>query len=238
MSGISQFFIEKMLSHSTENLHRGNPLCFTKFLEWKKFMDKRGGASRFSVQIVLSLSTGSFCRGILLCFKRILVSKNVTGKRWGGYHNFPSEIVISQYRKISQGTTSVFHKVSGIGNSYGQEGGHLGFFVHTVFYQTTETFRKGNLLCSRKFWVSKKFIPKSGISGFNIEKLLTPSTETFQENSSVFHKNSGVESIYGQQGGGGGHLGFSAKLFCLRVPKDFVEKHFCVPEKVYAIGKC
>ena len=57
MRGISRFFIETLLSHSTEKLRRGTLLCFTEFPVSKKFFEKRwgeegeeGGVSRFSVE--------------------------------------------------------------------------------------------------------------------------------------------------------------------------------------------
>ena len=39
---ISQFYVENLLSHSTEKLRKGALLCFTKVLALKNFMDKMG----------------------------------------------------------------------------------------------------------------------------------------------------------------------------------------------------
>ena len=68
---MSRFSVDFFLSHSTEKFRRGNFVCFTKFLVWKKNMDKRGGgrkgASQFFVEIFLSHSTELFCRRNLLC---------------------------------------------------------------------------------------------------------------------------------------------------------------------------
>ena len=68
--GMSRFSIENLLSRSTEKHRRGNPLCFTKFLESKNFMDKRGGGGGGgSIKIFRRLSFVSqrrkFCKGIL-----------------------------------------------------------------------------------------------------------------------------------------------------------------------------
>ena len=45
------------------------------------------------------------------------------------------------------------------------------FFVKNFLSHSAEKFRRGNHLCFRKVWVSKKFIfiPKMGISRFSIE---------------------------------------------------------------------
>ena len=51
------------------------------------------------------------------------------------------------------------------------------FSVKIVFYQGTESFRRGSILCSRKFRVSKSFMPKREIKGLSIESLLSHSTE-------------------------------------------------------------
>ena len=53
--GKSRISIENLLSHSSDKLHRGTILCFTKLPVSKKLMGKRGeggreGVSRFSVE--------------------------------------------------------------------------------------------------------------------------------------------------------------------------------------------
>ncbi len=50
---ISRFFLENLLSHSTEDFRKGTLLCFTKIPFWKKFMDKKlgGGEKGGSITI-------------------------------------------------------------------------------------------------------------------------------------------------------------------------------------------
>ena len=113
-AGGSRLSVEILLSHSTENLRRGN-LCFRKFLVSKNVRDNRErGASRLSIESLLSHNTEKLRRGNL-CFRKFLVSKNVKDKREkrGGITTFHRNIVVSQYRKISQGKL-VFQKISGI----------------------------------------------------------------------------------------------------------------------------
>ena len=61
-----------------------------------------------------------------------------------------------------------------------ERGGVLLFFVAIVLSHSTESFRRGTLLCFRKFGVSKNFMPKRGISGSSIEYLLSHSTENLR----------------------------------------------------------
>ena len=58
----------------------------------------------------------------------------------------------------------------------------------------------------------------------------------------MFQKISSIETIYGEEGGGGGrdYHNFLSKFFCLTVPKNFVGEPFCAVfqkisgrEKVY-----
>ena len=72
--GASRLSVEILLSHSTENLRRGN-LFFRKFLVSKKVKDNRErGASRLSNEN-LSHNTEKLRRGNL-CFRKVLVSQN------------------------------------------------------------------------------------------------------------------------------------------------------------------
>ena len=47
--GVSRFFVERFLSHSTETFRRGKLLCFRKFLVSKNFMHKRGGGGGITI---------------------------------------------------------------------------------------------------------------------------------------------------------------------------------------------
>ena len=63
-TGISRFYIENLLFHSTAKFRRGNFLCFwyQKISGIEKFYKRRGreGVSRFSVKKFLSHSTENF----------------------------------------------------------------------------------------------------------------------------------------------------------------------------------
>ena len=71
----------------------------------KKFEDKKlGVVSKFYVESFLPQSAEKFRRGTrnpsVLCFRKILVAKIFMDKKVE-YHNFPSEIFVSQYRQNS-----------------------------------------------------------------------------------------------------------------------------------------
>ena len=112
MSGISQFFIEKMLSHSTENLHRGNPLCFTKFLEWKKFMDKRGGGGHqdFPSKLFCPLVPDRFVEESYCVSKEFWYPKMLQVKDGAGITIFRQKLLSHSTEKFRRGPLLCFTK--------------------------------------------------------------------------------------------------------------------------------
>ena len=69
---------------------------------------------------------------------------------------------------------AVFQEISDSEKVYRWGGGGASrFFVEIVLSHSTQTFRRGTLLCFRKFRVSKNFMPKRGTSRFSIEKLFS-----------------------------------------------------------------
>ena len=82
----------------------------------------------------------------------------------GGYHDFSFKIFCLTETKISLGNTSVYQKISAIEKFYASErergGGVSRFSVENFLSHSTEKFRWGTLLCSRKFCVSQKFMHK------------------------------------------------------------------------------
>ena len=61
-------------------------------------------------------------------------------------------------------------------------------FRQSVLSRSTESFRRGTLLCFRKFWLSKNFLLKV-MSRFPIENLLSHSTEKFRSGALLCFKN-------------------------------------------------
>ena len=89
---------------------------------------------------------------------------------------------------------------------YGQEGGRrregvLRFSVGKLLSRSTHNFRRGTLLCSRKFLVSKNFMDKKGEEGkeggsikiLRRNFFVSKCRKISLKNLSVFQKVSGIE---------------------------------------------
>ena len=63
--GVSQFWMENLLSHSTEKIRTGTLLCFTKCLLQKinSIRGEREGMARFSFKSFLSQTAKNFLEG-------------------------------------------------------------------------------------------------------------------------------------------------------------------------------
>ena len=141
--GVSRNSFENFFSQSTEKLRKGTFLFFTNILLSKNFMAKRwgvkeGGVSRYSFKHFLSQSTEKLRRGTFLCFTKFWYRKNlwIRGARTEGVsQDNLSKFYVSQYRKISCGNLSVFHKISGIEKLYGKEVGKQGARSVTISCQ-------------------------------------------------------------------------------------------------------
>ena len=94
--------------------------------------------SRFSKEFLLSHSTEKLREGTFLCFTKFCYRKNLWirgGRTEGVSQDNLSKFFVSQYRKISCGNLSVFHKFSGIEKLYGKEVGKEGGRSVTIFCQ-------------------------------------------------------------------------------------------------------
>ena len=92
--GASRLSVEILLSHSTENLRRGN-LCFRKFLVSKNVKDNRErGASRLSIENLLSHNTEKLRRGNL-CFRKFWYRKMLRIREREGASRLSIETLLS-----------------------------------------------------------------------------------------------------------------------------------------------
>ncbi len=106
---VSIFSVEKILSHSAENLRRES---FTVAFLYRKSEKVWTRVSRFSVENFLSHSAESFPRGILCCCILFGYRKSL-GKRGGGYQDFPSKVFCLTVPKISVGESFAVALISG-----------------------------------------------------------------------------------------------------------------------------
>ena len=100
--GASRLSLEKLLSHRTEELRRGN-LCFRKFVVSKSFKDKRerGGGHHDFLSKICCLTVpknfvGETCVSESFCYRKMLriIERGVIT-------TFHRKFVVSQYRKTS-----------------------------------------------------------------------------------------------------------------------------------------
>ena len=130
------------------------------------------------------LSTESFRRGTLLFQKNSRIEKFYA--KGGNITIFYWKSVVSEYRKNFVGETFCvsqnfwYRKTLWIRGGGGGGGREYHDFMSKFLSHSTESVRRGTLLCLRKFHVSKNFMFKKRISRFSIEKLLSHSTEKFR----------------------------------------------------------
>ena len=110
---VSQFSVEKSLSHCTEMFHWGTLRCFRKFF-YQKFpcIGGGGGASRFCRNLFLSHRTEKTSPGNHSVFHKISRREKVfMDKRGGGGITiFRRKVFVSLYQNISLQNTLVFDK--------------------------------------------------------------------------------------------------------------------------------
>ena len=121
-----QLAIENFLSQRTQKLRRWLLLCFSNFLVSKTFMDKR--VERAGERGSITFSLKNFCLSAekllevaVWCFSSFRYMENLCLR--GYVWIFCRKFFVSQYRKTSLVSTSVFQKNSGVKNIYGQERG-------------------------------------------------------------------------------------------------------------------
>ena len=109
----------------------------------------------------------------------------------------------------------------------------LRFSVQVFLSHSTEKFRRGSLLCSRKILRSKSVRDKRGGEYHNFPSnfLCFTVPKKFVGESFSVSLISNIEKIWIR--GRRKYCDFPSKIFCLTVPKNFVGDPFCVPEKLW-----
>ena len=108
------------------------------------------------------------------------------------------------------------------------------FSVEMFLSHSTETFRRGTLLCCfRNFLVGKKFMDKKsgGVGDYlnlssKIFCLTLPKYFVEETFSAAFQKIAGSEKFYGKEMGRGGNRKFPSKILCLKMQKTFVGESY------------
>ena len=88
------------------------------------------------------------------------------------------------------------------------------FSVENLLSHSTETFRRGTLLCFRKFLVSKIVKDKRGlVSRFSVEIGLSHTTETFRRRTLLCFRKIAVSKTLWIRGGEGGSIKIFRRQF-------------------------
>ena len=135
--------------------------------------------------------------------------KNLWIRGMWKYQKFPSKIFCLTVPKIFVGGpfSAVFQNFSGRPKIFMDKGGKeypvSRVSLEKTLSHSTEKFRRGAILCFRKFRVSKNLMPKTGISPFSTAILLSHSTEKFCRGSVLcFTKILVSIKIMDKRGGG------------------------------------
>ena len=137
--------------------------------------------------------------------------------------------IVSQYRKISLGTPSVFQKKFWHRKVLCLRGGGEGvsrLSVEIVTSYSSQTFRRGSLLCFGKFPVSKNIMHKSGTSRFSVENLLFHSTKKLRRGTNLCFRNFLLSKKFLDKRWE--CHDFSSQIFCFTEPENFVGEPFSV----------
>ena len=90
----------------------------------------------------------------MLCFRKIPLAKMFMDKKWGAeFQDFPSNFFCVTVPKKFVGEPFNVSLFSVFEKSYASEG-YVTFFLRNFFSHSTETFRRGTVLCciSENFW--------------------------------------------------------------------------------------
>ena len=125
-------------------------------------MQVGGGVSQFSPEIFLSHSAKKIRTETLRCFRKFRVSNNFMDKRGEWVSRVPVETFFLKVQKhfveepFCVSEKFWYPKMLGIGEEVARSS------VDNFLSHSTETFRRGTLLCFGNFPISKTFMDKKG----------------------------------------------------------------------------
>ncbi len=189
LGGLCHDFSSNFLVSQYQKTLQGNPsvLCFGKFLEAKKFMDKKEGeVSRFFFEVFLSHSAEKIRRGTLqgvtdFGYRKILCLGGLC-------HDFSSNFFVSQYQKTLQGNPSVlcFGKFLEAKKFMDKKEGEVSRFFFEVFLShSAEKIRRGTLQGVTDFGYRKILCLGGLCHDFSSNFFVSQYQKTLQGNPSV-----------------------------------------------------
>ena len=187
-----------LLSHSTENLRRGN-LCFRKLLVSKNVKDKRERGHHDSPSKICCLNTEKLRRGNL-CFRNFWYRKILWMRSAAReYHNFQLEILcLTEPKNFVEEPFCVaeafwYPKMS----RREREGGHHDFPSKICCLTVLRNF-VWETCVSESFWYRKilRIREGGGITTF-CRKFVVSQYRKTSQGKLVFQKSSGIAKFYG-----------------------------------------
>ena len=176
--GVSSFFIENILSHSTKKFRRGTLRCIRNFRRAKNFMHQRGGIKflrwKHFVTQYQKISPENTS-----VYQKFSESEKLYASERGVSHFFVENILSHSTKKFRRGALRCIRNFRRAKNFMHQRGGYhissLKTFCHTVpknfvgeHFGVSEIFGERKTLCIRE-----------GVTSFFIENILSHSTKKF-----------------------------------------------------------
>ena len=235
--GASRISIETLLSHSTENLRRGN-LCFRKLLVSKNVKDKREGGhhdfpSKLCCLTVPKNFAGETCVSENFWYRKMLRIR----EREGGITTLHRKFFCLNTEKLRRGNLC-FRKVLVSQNFMDERGGREfhDFMLENFCLTVPKIFVEEPICVAENFWYreksrrSERERERGGHHDFpsKICCLTVPSNfvgETCVSENFWYRKMLRIRER-------GGHHDFLSKIRCLTVPKNFVGET-CVSERFW-----
>ena len=177
--GVSRFYVEKFLSHSTEKFRRGFFYCCVNF-EYRKKLEKRGGGViKILRRKILTHSAENFRRE---SFTVALLSgtENVWRRCGGGGVSrfYGEKLLPDSAENIRMG---ILYCCINFGYRKSLERrGVSRLYVEFFLPHSAEKLRRGIFYCCVNFEYRKKLEKRGGVSSFYVETFLTHSAETFR----------------------------------------------------------
>ena len=149
-------------------------------------------------------------------------------QKWG-YHYFPLEIFGVAVPEYFIGESFCVSEKFWHRKIVSNKRGYHVFLSKFFGLKVPKNYVREPFCASLKVRYRKVSYLKRGLSRYSVERFLSHSAEKFRRGTLLWFRKILVSKNVGDKRVGGYH-NFPSKLFCLTVPKHFVEEPFCVSE--------
>ena len=220
--GASRLSVEILLSHSSENLRRGN-LCFRKFLVSKNVRDKRERRHHDFPSKLCCLTVPKNFVGETRVSESFWYRKLLRIIERGGASRLSVEILLSHSTENLRRGNLCFRKFLVSKNVRDKRERRHQDFPSKLCCLTVPSNFVGETCVSESFWYRKLLTIRErggGASRLSVEILLSHSTENLRRGNLRFRKFLVSKNVRDKRERR--HHDFPSKLCCLTVPKNFV----------------